>query len=166
MYYYYHNHNGDIFENPENYDIDLLFYDSEKLIHIASGGLSLDKTFIVPNNYLSINSIIRLRRRFNIVQNNELTRENLTSIEDYFSFFNKMALRGFYSYDKVNIDDPNCFKFQLVSYPIYDRSIFLNNMILHQNPNFGIWNYDLQLLSKTKTDMPTDFNIFDLSNFI
>ena len=128
--YYYYDFNKDIFKNSENYDIDYFFYDDEKLIHFASGGIY---TFGILNelnqeNFLNLKYIIGLRRRFNIRENEIIQRDNLNTLEDYKSFFNLMASRGFYSYDKVNIENPECYKFQLISNPIYNTNIKINNI--------------------------------------
>lgn len=169
MYYFYFA--SDITENPQNYDIDYFFYDDEKLIHIASGGLypfGILKE-IVPENYLIIKNIIRLRRRFNIIENEDIQRDNLNTLEEYKSFFNLMASRGFYSYDKVNIDNPECYNFQLIANPIYNTNIQIDNYKIHsqENSNTEIktWNYEFGL-NKIKNNFPVNHNIFDIREYL
>lgn len=171
MYYYYYYYGGNIFETPENYDIDYFYSDNEKLIHIASGGVAPVGilTEINPENYLALKNIERLRRRFNISENDSIERDNLTSLEDYKSFFNMIATRGFYSYDKVNIDDPECYKFQLIANPIYNRNIKINNKVIHNlnEPNTldKTWNYDFNFKS-VKRNFPINHDIFDIREYI
>lgn len=168
MYYYYFYFGGDIFENPQNYDIDYFFYDNEKLIHIASGGVYPFGILrqIIPENYISLKKIIRLRRRFLIKENEEVQRDNLNTIEEYRSFFNLMASRGFYSYDKVNIDDPDCYKFQLIANPIYNTNIKINNSEVYNHESSNkTWNYDFSL-NKTNVKFPTENIIFDIRDYL
>lgn len=171
MYYYYFYFGGDIFENPQNYDIDYFFYDDEKLIHIASGGvypLGILKQ-IIPENYIALKKIIQLRRRFIIEENEDIQRDNLSTLEEYKSFFKLMASRGFYSYDKVNIDNPECYKFQLIANPIYNANIEINNTKIynHESSNNEIktWNYDFSL-NKTNSKFPVDNIIFDIREYL
>lgn len=171
MYYFYFYYGGDIFENPQNYDIDYFFYDDEKLIHIASGGVYpfgiLKK--IIPENYIALKKIIQLRRRFIIKENEDVQRDNLNTIEEYKYFFNLIASRGFYSYDKVNIDNPECYKFQLIANPIYNANIEINNTIIFNqeisNNNIKTWYYDFSL-NKTNSKFPVTNIIFDIREYL
>jgi hypothetical protein len=169
MYFFYFA--SDIAENPQNYDIDYFFYDDEKLIHFASGGLYPFGilTQIIPENYLTLKSILRLRRRFNIKENGDIQRDNLNTLEEYKSFFNLMASRGFYSYDKVNIDNPECYNFQLIANPIYNATIEINNnKIYHQEDEsqaIKTWIYDLSL-NKLNNKFPIDNSIFDIREYL
>lgn len=74
---------------------------------------------------------MQYRRKFpfsvseNIVSNNLVTElnKNINPLENYTSFFKLMAKRGFYSYDKVNINDPYDYTFELIAKPIYKNCL-------------------------------------------
>jgi hypothetical protein len=158
-----------LIENSNSLDLDIFLYDSSKIIHISTAGMNLINS-LNEINYLSytsnIKSVLKYRREFKNERNNILERDNLISEEAYFYFFNLMSKRGFYSYDKVDIDNPSEYKFQLISKPIVNRKILINNKIeLGNLDSLSSLNYDLSFI-EAKKDFPTDFKPFDISDYI
>lgn len=152
---------------PELFDLDYFFHDNEKLIHVASGGVRpVGKLELISfNPIFELKRLLRLRRRFKIVENPEVFRDNIESIASYRKFFNLMAIRGIYSYDKVDIDDPDCYKFQLISYPIYNVNIEVNDKLIHNMNSQKKHSYDFPFKEVTKP-FPTNNRIFDLRDFV
>lgn len=152
---------------PELFDIDYFFHDNEKLIHVASGGVKpVGKLEIITlNPIFELRRLLRLRRRFEIVENPEVFRDNIESIASYRSFFNLMARRGLYSYDKVDIDDPDCYKFQLISHPIYKANIEVNGKLIHDINSQKKYSYDFPF-EEVSESFPTSNQIFDLRDFV
>ncbi|MEI1692349.1 hypothetical protein [Acinetobacter nosocomialis] len=71
----------------------------------------------------------RYNMDFELLDNNEPnTNLDHSEFSDYFSNFDDLASKGFFVYDKLNINYPEDDNFILVSYPIYD-----NNNIEHRN---------------------------------
>ena len=156
-------------ENSRNYDLDLFLYDSKKIIHIATAGMELINTlnqidFDPISNFKKVLSYRRMFR-YNTIKN--LDRDNLNSVLDYIYFFNLMAKRGFYSYDKVDIDKRNDYTFQLISKPLYGRKIFIPS-VDHTVGNLLSKRqlvYDLNFLS-AKKDFPENFEYFNIQEYI
>ena len=156
-------------ENENSFDLDLFLFDSTKIIHIATAGMTLINSLreLTPSSYnKNFKTVLGYRRLFMIESNEKLERNNLTERENYFSFFNLMAKRGFYSYDKVDIDKKETYDFQLISKPNYNRKLIINNK--HERgdtKNLKPLNYDLNFI-EAKNEFPDDFDIFDLSEYI
>ena len=163
---------GDNFnlDNSEHSDLDIFLYDSKKLIHIATAGLAninllSESDFNVISNF---KKVLSYRRVFNFesISNIENERDNLSDTESYLYFFELMAKRGFYSYDRVKIDDINDCTFQLIAKPHYNKKIILNNQI-----NFGETdsqvssNFDLTIV-KSKLDFPDNYIPFDIREYL
>jgi len=156
-------------ENSNSLDLDIFLYDSSKIIHIATAGMKLINS-LERINYFSytsnINRVLKYRRIFIIERNNILERDNLNSEEAYFYFFNLMAKRGFYSYDKVDINNPENYEFQLISRPLINKKLLINNGIeLGDLDSLNSFNYDLDFI-KAKQNFPIDFNPFDINDYI
>lgn len=155
--------------NGSDYDLDLFLYDSTKIIHIATAGMILINSLTDINGATyndNYNKVLAYRRTFEIKTIENLDRDNLTEVEDYVYFFNLMAKRGFYSYDKLNIDIKNDYKFQLISNPIYNRRITINgDNEIENNGSQRILDYELNLI-RAKKLFPTDSKVFDLSEYI
>ncbi|OTG78837.1 hypothetical protein B9T23_01855 [Acinetobacter terrae] len=59
---------------------------------------------------------------FSQLTNDKILNESVTTeFSDYFFTFDDLAARGFFVYDKLNINHPEDDTFVLVSYPIYDK---------------------------------------------
>jgi hypothetical protein len=165
MYYFY---GIPIADNPSNYDLDFFLKDSNKLIHISTAGMDLNDT--LKQNLLNLRSnfstVLAYRRRFTIENNPEISRDNLLDLESYLSFFRLIAKRGFYSYDKYDIDNKEDNRLQLICRPFYDRNILIKNtpFITDSNEKRFI-NYDLDLI-EAKKDFPETSLPFDLNEFI
>jgi hypothetical protein len=158
-----------ILENENNFDLDFFLFDSFKIIHISTAGMTLINSLRDLNfkNYNSnFKTVLNYRRTFNFELNVQLERDNTTERESYFSFFNLMAKRGFYSYDKVNIDNNEDYNFQLIAKPSYNRKIILNDKIeLGNTLSKSNINYKLDF-TRAKKDFPMDFEIFNISEYI
>lgn len=155
--------------NANYQDLDFFLYDSKKIIHIATAGMTLPDRLreqTTLDNISNFKTVLAMRRSFKYESNNQLVRDNLTEEKSYFSFFNLMAKRGFYSYDKVNIDDSDDYTFQLISKPLYDRRILLaNGHDLGGYSGKKQVSYDIQFI-RAKNDFPENFNQFTLIEFI
>ena len=158
-----------IFEQINN-DFDILLFDGTKLIHLATaGGLLPSKLNEYDIDFrLQIREVYRYRRTFKFVQNNELIRDNLHDQKHYFSFFNYMAKRGFYSYDKVFIDNIEDQTYQLISKPNYDRDINLATI----NKKIELprtYKYSLMTkinLIETSKEFPKSYESFNIEEFL
>lgn len=65
----------------------------------------------------------RYNIEFSLLTNDKiLTESENTEFSDYFFTFDDLAARGFFVYDKLNINHPEDDTFVLVSYPIYDKN--------------------------------------------
>lgn len=167
--FFYFPPNFNNLENENSFDLDLFLFDSSKIIHISTAGMTLINS-LRNMNLLEYNSnfktVLSYRRTFKFEVNRQLERDNITVRESYFSFFNLMAKRGFYSYDKVNIDNNEDYNFQLISKPIYNRKLIINDEFeLGNTFSENIINYKLDLF-KAKKDFPVDFEIFNISEYI
>lgn len=151
------------------YDLDILIYDSSKIIHIATAGMPLINSLnsIKFDPVSNFRRILRYRRIFEFETAPSIDRNNLSSIENYTNFFNYMALRGFYSYDKINIDNQNNFNFQLISKPNYDRRISIPqlNIVLGNLDSSQNLDYNLNFI-QARRDFPDDFESFDIREYI
>ena len=151
-------------------DLDVFLFDETKIIHIATaGGVLPEKIASTEINFdKEIYTINSYRRIFNYKRNDSLIRNNLVSKEFYFRAFERMSKRGFYSYDKVYIDDSENQIYQLISYPIYDRQIKVTKFDFLIQPNeirkYGL-TVDLNLI-KTSKQFQVDFDEFDLFEYI
>lgn len=154
--------------NPENYDLDIFMYDDEKLIHISTAGMNLINSLIEfrLSIYSNLKTVLGYRRKYNFEVNPNIQRENLSTLDNYTFFFKLMSKRGFYSYDKVDIDDTSNYQFQLISKPIYHKRLLLNKAIEIGNINNGITaNYNLEI-GKVNNNFPNNFEPFDIRQFI
>lgn len=158
-----------LFENSSSLDLDIFIYDSSKIIHISTAGMKLINS-LEEINYFSytsnLNQVLKYRRKFNIERNNILERDNLTSTESYYYFFDLMAKRGFHSYDKVDIDNSEDYNFQLISRPKLNRKLIINNKIeLGNLGSLSSFNYNLNFI-RAKKDFPIDFKQFNINEYI
>lgn len=168
MFFYFHP-DFNILENDNSFDLDLFLFDSSKIIHISTAGMTLINSLRELNslNYNSnFRTVLGYRRNFRFESNEMLERDNLIFRESYFSFFNLMSKRGFYSYDKVDIDNNEDYRFQLISRPNYHKKLIINNNIeLGNIESKMVVHYDLDFI-KAKMDFPENFEIFDLAEYV
>lgn len=151
-------------------DFDILLWDGIKLIHIATaGGILPPKLSETENDFKQqIREVYRYRRVFSIIQNTNLERGNITDLKNYLTFFSYMSIRGFYSYDKVNIDDVEDQTYQLISRPNYNRNVHIVKFSNEIQPLERL-RYPLNTrinLIQTNREFPGDFNEFNLIDFI
>lgn len=115
-------------------DLDLYFKDSQKNIHIASGGGDVPQQISVLDQEIEVFSRIVQDLEFNweveINPNlNELLGLNRNGLELYLNDFVLNAKKGFYSYDKTILSSFEDGTFHLVAKPIRNGRIepaFLN----------------------------------------
>jgi hypothetical protein len=153
-------------------DYDIFLFDERKIIHIATAGMNLINSLEGFNSEIdNLSSILKYRRVFKILTNDNLKRENIESEKLYQSSFIQMATKGFFSYDKVDIDNPYDYKFQLISRPSYQNKKVVIKDSRYNNIEVGdltakrIYAYDL-IFIKAKRNFPEDFTTFDISNYI
>ena len=106
---------------PELYDYDVFIFLDNIRIHIASGGAILPSkiTNLVKNNpeiYSSLNTFPEQEFEINKKLNEIISYEG-TSREQYLRSFENYAKKGFYSFDKTNINNPKDKYYHLVAYP-------------------------------------------------
>jgi len=169
LYFFFFDDNFNVQENSNSIDLDLFFLDDNKIIHLATAGMSLHNLNLEINPFtysLNMREVLSYRRIFAYDINNSIERNNLTSLSDYTAFFELMAKRGFYSYDKVNIDDKEDYTFQLITKPKFDCKIIIDSSVeLGNLDSSRSIEYNLDFL-KSKTVFPEDYSEFDLRNFI
>ena len=106
-----------------SHDIDWFAFYEGKYIHVASAGGLLpqivnDRTKLrflqkyVKELPLGNHEIVKNIKQ--VISGHNLSEEQL---DDYFESFENMAKKGFYSYDKVDINDTEDNKYILVAYP-------------------------------------------------
>lgn len=77
-----------------------------------------------------------------------------------------MAKRGFYSYDKVNINDNEDYNFELISKPIYHKRLIVNNEVeLGEISSKSSFDYEIEF-TKAKQDFPENFESFSLLEYV
>lgn len=116
-----------IFEEQFFLDINWYFVDPfKRLCVVASGGGLLPFFLLEQNNQNDEfhNIVFDLPERFNSGRNENviasvvgLTDDNL---QQYFRDFDSLAKKGFFVYDKINLNNPEDSEYLLVTYPIYD----------------------------------------------
>ncbi|MES2827845.1 MAG: hypothetical protein V4687_06815 [Bacteroidota bacterium] len=153
-----------------NNDFDVLLFDGHKLIHIATAGsilpAKLGQTQV--NFDEQIRKVYRYRRVFEVIVNSDLIRNNFTDQKSYFESFTYMAKRGFYSYDKVDIDNIENQNYQLVARPTYNRKIELTNPEQEIYPEVRS-RYSLKsniIFIETSKEFPDTFNEFNITDFL
>ncbi|MCX2573653.1 hypothetical protein [Pedobacter sandarakinus] len=157
-------------EEQLNNDFDILLFDGIKLIHIATaGGLLPPKLDEFNVDFkVQIRFVYKYRRIFTTIQNDNLVKENITDSKSYFSFFSYMAKRGFYSYDKVFIDEVEDQTYQLISKPKYDRNIEIQKFDKEIDPVIKS-KYPLSSginLIETAKEFPDHFELFNILDFL
>lgn len=154
-------------EFEEHYFLDINWYFTDyfnRLCVVASGG------GILPNFLLDKESrnndfheiVMDLPEQFKIERNenaiqNIVDSDSNVNLDEYFSDFESLARKGFYVYDKVEINDDNDLNYILVAYPIYNTNVDPypvdpNNLELIPKLNYA-------LISRTNSS-------FGRSNFI
>lgn len=153
--------------NSDLYDLDLFLYDSKKIIHIATAGMPLIKSLsnIDFDPIINFRKVLLYRRIFKYETISNVERDNISTIENYLDFFNFMAQRGFYSYDKFNIDENDDYRFQLISKPIYNRKLSVSNINFGDIKSKKKYTYDLNFF-ESKKDFPENYNTFDIREYI
>ncbi len=153
-------------------DYDVFLYDERKIIHIATAGMTLINSLEEFNSEIdNLGVVLKYRRAFNNETNENLTRDNIENQELYQSSFIQMATKGFFSYDKVDIDNPDDYKFQLISRPSYQNKKIVikdsryNNIEIGDLTSKKRYEYDL-IFIRAKNNFPEDFKIFDISEYI
>lgn len=162
--------NLDYKENSDLYDMDIFLYDEVKLIHIATAGMPLINSLasLDFNPLANLKRVLLYRRVFEYELNNEIVRDNLVGeLSDYIHFFNLMAKRGFFSFDKVNISNTEDYRFQLISKPKYECKILLPkyNVQLGNADALITREYDINFIKATK-NFPDTFEIFDITEYV
>ncbi|MFC0780868.1 hypothetical protein [Flavobacterium sp. HJSW_4] len=120
--------------NSTSYDYDLFIFSPNINIHIATGGARIPfylRNLLKHNDRVYdtfFNDSTKYETQLNlnldtIVYAKEFDKNEDFSIQNYLSSFQKIASKGFYSFDKTNISDPLDNEFHLVAYPINRRAI-------------------------------------------
>lgn len=139
-------------------DLDLFFRDPEKHIHIASGG-GLIPGILADNDLMNEAFIFQLE---NIEETFEIeVNPNLGSLleitddylQNYLDDFERMARRGFYSYDKTKLGHFNDHFFHLVAWPKNKKFDMEDN---------GVFDGLLRIV----TNLPISFDPFDLFSLV
>jgi len=153
-------------EFEEHYFLDINWYFADyynRLCVVASGGgvlpiFLLDKESRNNNFHeivMDLEEQFESRRNEDAIQNIIDYDPNL-NIEQYFRDFESLAKKGFYVYDKVDINDHNDLRYVLVVYPIYDT----------RTDPYPINPKDLQLIPKLNYGLISRTNSsFGKSNF-
>lgn len=146
--------------NSTSYDYDLFIFLPWGLkIHIATAGAKIPKYLIdLTKNNLRIydhisNDPFEYKTEQNlrletIVYEKEFIKNADFNTDNYLSSFKKFASKGFYSFDKTNINDPLDREYHLVAYPVdkpdfyfekaSDFVYFKENQNLLKRRNFSI----------------------------
>lgn len=156
------------------YDLDIYIFLPSLKIHIASAGAILpDYIFSLTNN----NDIIYDYYKTDNIKNEYLVNPNLEEIvyqkeylknkefskEIYLKSFINHASKGFFSFDKTNIQNPDDKQFHLVAYPINRNDKGFNNLYyLKENLSFLQENFEsiMPLLTNIRHEL---FNPFYLN---
>jgi len=152
-----------IFEEAFFLDINWYFSDTYKrLCVVASGGGLLP--FFLQNQDNKNNEfhaiVYELPERFNSERNQNIL-EAITDLKEdnldqYFQDFDSLAKKGFFVYDKININNTEDSKYVLVTYPIYDT----------ETDSYPISLENLNLIPKTKgTIISRNNDSFSKTNF-
>lgn len=115
-------------------DIDWFIQDSQLInIHAASAGRNIPD-IIIQNNILNedlLNQFLNLPKKYEKIETNpNLQNMGIENTKEYLSDFIDMAQKGFYSFDKTNINNPDDDRYHLVAYPVnydYSDEIFFPN---------------------------------------
>ncbi len=107
-------------------DLNWYFIDHYKHpCHVASAGGLLPE-YVAQNdeNNNLVNSIILdIQGDFQTIRNSNadsiLIARGVQDLEAYYTDFESMARRGFFSFDKYDLEDPGDKRYFLVAYPIY-----------------------------------------------
>lgn len=136
-------------------DINWYFTDRYNRICIAASAGGLLPRPIIENderNDQFHKIIIELPIRFTVIRNqnilNQIQGVNSQSLELYFQDFERLAGRGLYVFDKLNLDEPEDGLYLLVAYPIYNSNI----------DSYPIDKKHLSLIPKTKQSLITRRN--------
>lgn len=123
----------EINEFEEHYFLDINWYFADyfnRLCVVASGGgilpdFLLDKESRNNNFHemvMDLPELFKIKRNENAFENiNGI--DSSVNLDEYFSDFESLARKGFYVYDKVDINNTNDLKYILVAYPIYNTNI-------------------------------------------
>ncbi len=136
-------------------DLDLFFKDSQKNIHLASGGGKIPD-LLANSDEINENfkdTAILLDEDFEIEVNQELMKVlNLkeTEFQNYLFDFVKYAKKGFFSYDKTKLGEFDDMTFHLVAKPKNNKS--------QRKKGFN--------LLKINNSLPETFTTFILSDYI
>ncbi|MFP9112880.1 hypothetical protein ACLI1A_02990 [Flavobacterium sp. RHBU_3] len=141
-------------------DLDIFFSDGIKLIHLASGGGILPVLLTATDNYNDqiLESISSINPEFEIEINPNLSQLlNLTEdgLNNYLVSFIEMAGKGFYSYDKTNIEDKDNMSFHLVAKPTSN----ISSSFLREK-------YHIKEIINTNQSLPEKFEPFNLTENI
>lgn len=112
----------------DQYNLDLNWYFIDHYYHpchVASGGGLLPKIMIENdrnNNNLN-RAVLEIQGNYEIERNPKavgiIQQQGVQNIEGYFRDFETMARRGFFSFDKYDLTDPEDKRYFLVAYPKY-----------------------------------------------
>lgn len=116
---------NDLIDHSSFFDINWYFTDRfNRVCVVASGGGILPRYILnhTDNNDTIHKMVLELNENYRIRRNEFIYLGENNDYEMYFSDFEKLARRGLYVYDRVNIDDPEDQYYWLVAYPIYDTT--------------------------------------------
>lgn len=141
-------------------DLDIFFSDNKKLIHLASGGGRLPNVLAATDsaNEQIIESISGIFSEFEIDINPgliQLLGLNEDGLNNYLVSFVEMAKKGFYTYDKTNIDEKDDMTFHLVAKPTSKISL----SSLYEK-------YQIKHITDIQQTLPEDFITFNLSQLV
>ena len=136
----------------ETLDLDIFLKDSNKYVHIATGGGQIPDNLALLDASSQEFKDLKLDNIFNEseIEVNPLLREilNIEELENYLEDFIKYAKLGFYSYDKTNIGDFKNFNFHLVAKPKQGN----NSKISYKG------------IKELNVEFPDNFQVFNLQD--
>lgn len=142
-------------------DLDIFLCDSDKFIHLASAGGMLPERAVNSDIYnnLVIEELSQDNSDFEIEINPNISELlNLTDdgLADYLVSFVEMAKKGFFSYDKSKLGDFEDQTFHLVAKP---KFLIKPSLLYEKFKSF-------EKIINTQKVFPTEFEIFDISQYI
>ena len=140
----------------ETTDLDLYFRDSEKDVHIASGGGRIPEAINLleqqiesfKDNWLIIEEEYEIEINPNL---KELLNLSKDGYEFYIGDFEKNAKKGFYSYDKTNLGNLEDSTFHLVAKPKFRGGTEMRAIGLPQI---------------SSANLPSEFKVFNINDVL
>ena len=160
-------------EDYHLFDFNWYFADYyNRLCAVASGGGILPK-FLAnekSNNNKFHEIVMNLEERFFTKRNEKLMDsivdfDSVQDIEQYFGDFESLAKKGFYVYDKVDINNPDDLHYVLAVYPVYDPQV--DSMPINSKDLKLILKLKCNIIFRRKTEFyDINFSIRNLVNLI